>query len=117
MSIAGVEHHDGVPVVRPRADVDAANAAALREQLADCVDSTTDRLVIDLSETRYIDSAGLDMLFRLSELLRQRRTRLLVVIAPESHLARLAEIVGLSRSMAIHPSLQDALGAEAQPLP
>jgi stage II sporulation protein AA (anti-sigma F factor antagonist) len=112
---AGVEYHDGVPVVRPREDIDAANAAALRELLADCVDPSTHRLIVDLSETRYIDSAGIDMLFRLAELLRQRRTQLLLVISPESHLARLAEIVGLGRSMAIHASLQEALGAEAQP--
>lgn len=115
MSIADVERHDGVPVVRPREDVDAANAAALREQLADCVDPSTDRLIVDLGGTRYIDSAGIDMLFRLAELLRQRRTRLLLVIEPESHLARLAEIVGMERSMAIHASVEDALGAQAQP--
>jgi anti-anti-sigma factor len=115
VSIADIERHDGVPVVRPREDVDAANAATLREQLADCVDPSTDRLIVDLSGTRYIDSAGIDMLFRLAELLRQRRTQLLLVIDPESHLARLAEIVGMARSMPIHASVQEALGAQAQP--
>ncbi len=114
MSGASVERHDGVPVVRPREDVDAANAAALRDQLADCVDPSTDRLIVDLSETRYLDSAGIDMLFRLAELLRQRRTKLLLVIPPESNLARVAEIVGLSRSMPVHGSLQEALGAQTQ---
>jgi len=117
MSTADVERHDGVPVVRPREDVDAANAAALREQLADCVDPSADRLIVDLGGTRYIDSAGIDMLFRLAELMRQRRTRLLLVIEPESHLARLAEIVGMERSMAIHASVAEALGARAQPSP
>lgn len=115
MSIADVERHDGVPVVRPRGDIDAANAAAFREQLADCVENSTDRLIVDLSGTRYIDSAAIDMLFRLAELLRQRRAKLLLVIEPESPLARLAEIVGLSRSMAIHASVEEALGAQAQP--
>lgn len=116
MSIADVERHDGVPVVRPREDIDAANAAALRERLADCVEGS-DRLIVDLSGTRYIDSAGIDMLFRLAELLRQRRAKLLLVIEPESPLARLAEIVGMSRSMAIHASVQEALGAQPQHSP
>jgi anti-anti-sigma factor len=115
VSGAIVERHDGVPVIRPREDVDAANAAALREQIADCVDPSTDRLIVDLSETRYLDSAAIDMLFRLAELLRRRRTKLLLVIPPGSHLARLAEIVGLSRSMPIHASLDEALGAQTQP--
>jgi anti-anti-sigma factor len=117
VTLADVSHHDGVPVVRPRDDIDAANAAQLREQLADCVDSSSDRLIVDLGGTRYMDSAGIDMLFRLAELLRQRRTKLLLVIEPESHLARLAEIVGMSRSMPIHASVQQALGAHAQPSP
>lgn len=114
MSRAEVERHDGVPVVRPREDIDAANSAALREQLADCVDPETHRLILDLSNTRYMDSAGIDMLFSLSELLRQRRTTISVVIPLGSHLARLAEIVGLARAMTVHASLQGALGAPAE---
>lgn len=114
MTLIKVERHDGVPVVRPREDVDAANAAALREQLAECVDSGADRLVVDLTATRYIDSAGIDMLFRLGELLRQRRAMLLLVIAPDSNLARLAEIVGLAHAMPVLPTVQEALGAPAQ---
>lgn len=114
MSRADVERHDGVPVVRPREDIDAANAAALREQLADCVDVGTDQLVVDLSTARYIDSAGLDMLFRLAELLRQRRAALVLVITPESNLARLADIVGLPHAMAVYASVEDALDARVQ---
>jgi anti-sigma B factor antagonist len=113
MMLVNVERRDGVPVVRPREDVDAANAVALREQLTECVDSGTDRLVVDLTETRYVDSAGIDMLFRLGELLRQRRAMLLLVIAADSNLARLAEIVGLAAAMPLFPTVQEALGAPA----
>jgi anti-sigma B factor antagonist len=114
MTLVDVERHDGVPVVSPRQDVDAANAAALREQLAECVDAGTDRLIVDLTGTRYIDSAGIDMLFRLGELLRQRRAMLLLVIAPESNLERLAEIVGLTHAMPVLPTVPEALDAPAQ---
>jgi anti-anti-sigma factor len=114
MSQGESERRDGVPVMRPREDIDAANAAALRERLADSVEDGIDRLIVDLTETRYVDSAGIDMLFRLSELLRQRRATLLLVIPPESNLARLAEIVGLSRAMPVHPTVEAALGAAPQ---
>jgi len=57
------------------------------------------------------------MLFRLAELLRQRRATMLLVIPPESNLARLAEIVGLGRAMPVHASVEDALGAPAQRSP
>jgi anti-anti-sigma factor len=114
MSRAEVERREGVAVVRPREDIDAANATALREQLADCVDVDTDQLIVDLSNTRYIDSAGLDMLFRLSELLRQRRAALVLVITPDSNLARLGEIVGLPNAMAVYATVADALDARVQ---
>jgi hypothetical protein len=54
------------------------------------------------------------MLFRFAELLRQRRAALVLVITPESNLARLAEIVGLPHAMAVYASVEDALDARVQ---
>jgi anti-anti-sigma factor len=113
MSRLEVEHVDGVPVARPREDIDAANARVLRDELAACVQGA-DRLVLDLAATRYIDSAGIDMLFRLNELLRQRRATLLLVIPQSSQLTRLAQIVALPSAVAIHESVEQALGACSQ---
>jgi anti-sigma B factor antagonist len=107
-----IERIDDVPVARPRGDIDAANARRTRVELIECIEqAAADDLVLDLTATRYIDSAGIDMLLRLSELLRQRRARLRLVIAPASPLARLAEIVGLSRAMPVHASVEEALSA------
>jgi anti-anti-sigma regulatory factor len=39
-------------------------------------------LIVDLSGTRYLDSAGIDMLFRLAQSLGQRRATLRLVIPP-----------------------------------
>jgi anti-sigma B factor antagonist len=111
VSQADLERHDGIPVVRPSGDIDAANAAALREQLAASMDQAVDRLVLDLGGVRYIDSAGIDMLFRLGELLRQRRAALMLVIPQDSNLARLAELVGLSQALQVHGSVDEALDA------
>lgn len=106
-----LEHFDGVPVARPHGDIDAANASRLREELASCIAPNVDRVVLDLHNTRYIDSAGLDMLFRLSERLRQSRTRLLLVIPPSSQLNRLVEIVALDQTVAVRSSVEEALGS------
>ncbi len=105
-----VERIDGVPVARPSEDIDAANARLLRDELAGCLEGA-DRLVLDLGKTRYVDSAGIDMLLRLNELLRQRRTALLLVIPQSSQLTRLMQIVALPSVMAIHETVGEALGA------
>ena len=109
-----IERIDDVPVARPRGDIDAASASRTRAELIECFDTgAADDLVLDLSATRYVDSAGIDMLFRLSELLRQRRARLLLVIPPASSLARLATIVALPQAMPVHATVEQALRARA----
>jgi anti-anti-sigma factor len=115
MTGVNVERFNGIPVARPMGDIDAANAVRVRDRLAETLDRDGDSLVLDLSETRYLDSAGIDMLFRLAERLRRRRARMLLVIPPGSPLMRLAEIVGLPRVVEIHATVEDALVACAQP--
>lgn len=100
----------GIPVARPRTDIDAANARQVRDELAAGA-GDAEKLVLDLSETRYVDSAGIDMLFRLGELLRERRSALVLVIPQSSQLIRLAQIVALPSAMAIHETIEQALGA------
>jgi anti-anti-sigma factor len=113
MTELDVENTEGVPVARPRGDIDAANASRLREQLAARVDNDTARIIVDLSDTRYVDSAGIDMFLRFSEHLRQRRAKLLLVIPETSPLMPLARLVGLPRAMDVLDTVQQALAADA----
>jgi anti-anti-sigma factor len=104
MSPLNIERIDGVPIAHIHEDIDAANATATQQQLADALGPDASSLIVDLSETRYLDSAGIDMLLRLSD----RRAKLILVIPDTSQLKRLATIVGLSDAIAIHPRLPEA---------
>ena len=104
-----MERIDGVPIAHVSEDIDAANVTTTQRQLADALGPDALSLVIDLSATRYVDSAGIDMLLRLSDRLDHRRTKLLLVIPDASPLKRLATIVGLPGTIPIRPSLTDAL--------
>lgn len=106
-----IERVDDVPVVRPRQDIDAANATQVREELIAFLDAGADGLVLDLGATRYLDSAGIDMLFRLNERLRHRRASLQLVIPSSSNLARVAEIVALPSVIPVHETVEEALAA------
>lgn len=110
MSSLRIEQIDGQPVAHVSEDIDAANAATIQQQLAEALEPDALSLIIDLSETRYVDSAGIDMLLRLSDRLDYRRARLVLVIPGSSQLKRLAAIVGMPQAVAIHPSIPDALG-------
>lgn len=115
MSSLDIQRIDGVPIAHIHEDIDAANATTTQRQLADALGPDSSILVIDLSKTRYLDSAGIDMLLRLSDRLDQRRARLILVIPDNSQLKRLVTIVGLPEAIAIHPSLPGALHDAAKP--
>jgi anti-anti-sigma factor len=106
-----VEHFNRVPVARAPVDIDASNAATVRDELIACMRHESFQLVVDLTATRYLDSAGIDMLFRLNESLAQRRATLHLVIPPESDLLRLAEIVGLPDAIPVHGDVTEAVEA------
>ena len=114
MSSLDIERIDGVSIAHLAQDIDAANARLTQQQLADALDPDALSLVIDLSDTRYVDSAGIDMLLRLSDRLDHRRVKLVLVIPDTSQLKRLATIVGLADAIDTHPSLPDALREAAK---
>lgn len=114
MNRRDIETIDGVPVAHISEDIDAANAMATQQQLANTLDPDALSLVINLSDARYVDSAGIDMLLRLSDRLDRRRAKLILVIPDASKLKRLATIVGLPDAMAIHSDLPAALREAAK---
>jgi anti-anti-sigma factor len=109
MSALEVERIDGVPVARCTQDIDAATATVVQAELSACIGPDNDSVVLDLAAVRYLDSAGLDMLFRLGERLAQRRSTLLLVIPEDSQLSRLVALVALPQAMAVHPTVASAL--------
>ena len=100
-----------VAVARPADDIDAANAEEVRLLLAAAVDEHCETLIVDLCGVSYVDSAGIDMLFRLVALLADRRTRVRVAIADGTPLRRLAEIVTLSDVVPVDGSVEAAMTA------
>lgn len=114
MSRLEIEQIDGVPIARVYEDIDAANAAVVRQQLDEALGPDALSLVVDLSATRYVDSAGIDMLLRLNDRLDHRRAKLILVIPEASQLKRLIAIVGLPEAITIHSSLENALREKAK---
>lgn len=109
MSRLEIERTDGVPIAHVSEDIDAANVAATQRQLADALGPDALGLIVDLSRVRYFDSAGIDMLLRLSDRLKHRRARLFLVIPDDSQLKRLFTLVGLPEVIAIHTTVEAAL--------
>ena len=109
MTIPALTSLNGLPVAQTPGDVDVANAALVGEQLAGAVTHDAPCLVLDLTATRYLDSAGIDMLLKLAERLRNRRQALLLVVPEDSPLRRLLSVMGVDASLPVHASVAEAV--------
>jgi anti-anti-sigma factor len=104
-----VERHDGVPVAFVGGEVDAANAPAVTEELMAAVTNQAPALILVLSETRYLDSAGIHLLFQLHQVLQSRRQALALVVEARARLRRVLEISGVIGAIPVWDDLDAAL--------
>jgi anti-anti-sigma factor len=97
-------------VVRPHGDIDMAVTPDLRTALVEAVAEHSARcLVLDLSAVDYIDSSGIELLFRVHGALDGDGVELIVVAPPGSGAARLLGLVALDDIGEVRPSLAAAL--------
>jgi len=92
-------------------EVDASNVEELSETLLQRVSNKARAVVIDLTETSYIDSSGISLIFDAAARLRNRRQELRLVVAPRSFVAEVLAAVSMQESVAIDPAVADALRA------
>jgi anti-sigma B factor antagonist len=107
--VAGIERSDGYVVVSLAGELDLYNAHEVREALLECCAEAPDRLVVDLSAVKFIDSTALGVLIEARTRLANRRGFLLA--APGLETRRALEISGLDRHFSVHDSLDAALSA------
>ena len=109
------EWHHEVPVARLQGEVDASNVDEVRERLRSLLTNRSVALVVDLSQTTYLDSAGINLLFALGDEMRGRQQRLAIVVADPSPIARMISLTGLDQAMPVHATLAEALGDVRDP--
>jgi stage II sporulation protein AA (anti-sigma F factor antagonist) len=106
-----VEQREHVQVAHLSGEVDIANARKLEARIARAVPNAATGLVLDLSDTRYFDSAGIRMLFDLHERLSGRSQELRAVV-PEDSLIRGALLVTqVEQVVPLHRTVEEALAA------
>src|SRR3954452_9013806 len=103
------EEHAGAPVARIRGEIDMSNVGELSLTLQNSVVQTAAGLVIDFSQTEYLDSAGLHLVFELGKRLRDRGQRLYLVVPKGSPVAAVLDIVKVDALAPICETLEDAL--------
>jgi anti-sigma B factor antagonist len=110
--VSGISRNNGAVVVSLAGELDLYNAHEVRDALLECCAESPNRLVVDLSAVKFIDSTALGVLIEARTKLENRRGFLLA--APGLETKRALEISGLDRHFAVHDSLDAALAADVQ---
>jgi anti-anti-sigma factor len=106
-----LESQGDVELARVAGEVDASNVDQLSERLLGGVANDARAVVLDLTDTSYIDSSGISLIFDAAARLRNRRQQLRLVVPQHSFVGEVLSAVSMQESVPIDPALTDALRA------
>jgi anti-anti-sigma factor len=104
-----LDHRDGNVVARLSGEVDMSNASYVRDQLLASMPNEAIALVLDITGTRYLDSAAIEVLFEVSRRLARRRQELRLVMPSDSPLRRVIQLTEVHTAAPVYESLDEAL--------
>jgi len=99
-----------VPVVTAPEEIDITNAAGLRAALLEAAAQGGGTLVVDMAQTQFCDSAGLNLLVRAHDRAQADGGELMLVIGGSAVL-RIFAVTGIGHLIPSFPSLERALAA------
>lgn len=100
-----VDSLDGVPVVHVRGEIDLSNASEVRDAFGAGVPDTAPVVLLDLTGTTFLDSAGIAMIFRLAERLGYGRQELRLVVPPDAPIRTVIRLTQLDRIVPVRDAL------------
>jgi anti-sigma B factor antagonist len=104
-----LDNKDGSTVVRFHEErLDAHNSKELKDYLLQLLDNGAKKLILDLSEVRFVDSSGLGALLSGHKNAGLREGRF-ALVGVQSRVQSMFELTRLTRVFDIYPRVEDAL--------
>ncbi|GAB3981651.1 hypothetical protein GCM10029978_083170 [Actinoallomurus acanthiterrae] len=110
-----VEQSSGVTVVHFPEEVDVVNAPAIRERVLRLLNSGVPEMVLDLTGTRFLDSAGLHVIVRAHGRSTALSIPLSVAIPEEGTVRRVFDLTAMARLVPTTIGLPDPRPAATAP--
>jgi len=102
------ELEDGNYVISLTGEVDLYTAPELKQQLLEVISGGAKRVVVDFTETTFIDSTTLGVLVGGVKRLRSAEGEL-VLVCSDRNITKIFEITGLDRVFTIYPTRDEAV--------
>jgi anti-sigma B factor antagonist len=107
-----VELHVGsVPVCEIRGELDASNVDHVLERVLGTVPNDAPGVALDLSQTSYLDSAGVRILFELARRLRTRRQELRIAVPGDGIVRRVLVLTALGDIVPLDDEIAESVRA------
>jgi anti-sigma B factor antagonist len=97
-------------VLAVRGEIDLFTAPELKQVLAESIEAGRIRIIVDLTETTFLDSTALGVLIGAVKRLRSREGALAIVNTDEN-ISKTFEITGLDQIFTILPTREEAVEA------
>ena len=107
----GEERIDGTVVAILDGELDASSVGEVAIVLRRLVENRVLRVVVDLAQVSYLDSAGINLLYAVGGELSARQQQLHLVVVPGSPIERTLRVVGADRAFPAHASRDAALAS------
>jgi anti-anti-sigma factor len=107
----GVDGRDDVMVATLSGELDLSNVRDLTDALGQAVPAEALGLVIDMSDLRHIDSAGLRMVFDVRRRLGQRRQELVLAVPPGARIRDVLELAAVEQTVGVVADVDAAVAA------
>ncbi len=108
------EHLDSARhVVAVRGEIDLFTAPELKQRLTEAIEAGRNQIIVDLSQTTFLDSTALGVLIGAVKRLRSDHGRL-VLVNVDANIAKTFEITGLDQIFTIVGTREDAIAALAE---
>jgi anti-sigma B factor antagonist len=98
----------GHAVARLRGDIDLSNAATIKRSIVESISNHEHKVVVDLEQVEYLDSAGIGMLFDLWRRLTVHEQELILVVPAGSPVLRSLQVSGWPTDIKAVETLQEA---------
>ena len=104
-----ISNRGDVIVVAITGEIDMSNVSELQAAVTDATSNEAAGLALDLSRLDYLDSAGIQLLFRLGTDLATRGQRFVLVVADDSVVADTFRLAGVGGRMELVPTIDRAM--------
>ena len=106
-----ISSHGDVVVAGLSGEIDLSNAKLIGARAAGALANDAVGLVLDLSETTYLDSSGVHLVFDLAERLTSRQQRLVLVVPEGSRIRRVLDLVNVEALVPVATDRGTAMAA------